>query len=180
MTTTTMPRQFIQTNSKPKPRLAGALYVASVSTAVVGESLLHGGAAVLAGLVAVIGMIAVALLVFEIFKHVNNSLALLATGFSIAGGALEAIRLNPWGVDLAVVLHGCYCIGFGYLMFRANSLPRIFGVTMALAGLSWLLFLSPALVERTSTYALGVGFAGEALPMLWLLVIGTKLQAASK
>ena len=173
MTTTTMPRQFLQLNSKPKPRLAGALYLASVATAILGESVLHGGAAVLVGLVAIIGMIAVALLVFELFKHVNSSLALLATCFSLAGGALEAIRLNPWGVDLAVVLHGCYCIGFGYLMFQSKSLPRIFGVTMALAGFGWLLFLSPVFVERASTYVLGVGFAGEALPMLWLLVMGS-------
>lgn len=180
MTTTTMPRQFIRADSNPKPRLAGALYVASVSTAIMGESLLHGGTAVMVGLVAVVGMIAAALLVFELFRPVNNSLALLATCFSLAGGALEAIRLDPWGVDLAVVLHGCYCLGFGYLMFRSDLLPRIFGISMALAGLSWLLFLSPALVERTSTYVLGVGFAGEALPMLWLLVTGAKSQAAGK
>jgi hypothetical protein len=46
---------------------------------------------------------------------------------------------------------------------------------MALAGLGWLIFLSP-LANHLSTYLKVLGFLAEASLMLWLLVMGVNDQ----
>ena len=46
------------------------------------------------------------------------------------------------------------------------------GVLMALAGLVWLLYLSPPLVHHLIPYNTAVGLVAEALPILWLLAMG--------
>ena len=47
---------------------------------------------------------------------------------------------------------------------------------MALAGLGWLVFLSPPLANSLLTYLEVLGFIGEVPLMLWLLVMGVNSQ----
>jgi hypothetical protein len=47
---------------------------------------------------------------------------------------------------------------------------------MVFAGLGWLTYLSTPLAIYLSPYNLGFGVLGEALVMLWLLVIGLNAQ----
>jgi hypothetical protein len=47
---------------------------------------------------------------------------------------------------------------------------------MAFAGLAWLTFLSNPLVNYLSPYNLASGVLGQALVMLWLLVMGVNVQ----
>ena len=65
--------------------------------------------------------VAVTLLVYEIFKAVNKGLALMAAFFSLVGLGFEALRLNPNGVDVAMLFHGVYCILAGYLAATSGS-----------------------------------------------------------
>lgn len=116
------------------------------------------------------------LLLFQLFKPVNGSVALLATIFNLVGLALEALELHFWGVNVALIFHGLYCLLLGYLCFRSVFLPRILGVLMAIGGLAWLTDLSTTLTSHLSPYNVITGFAGEGLPMLWLLVIGLNGQ----
>jgi hypothetical protein len=92
------------------------------------------------------------------------------------GGAFEALRLTPRGVDIGIVFHGFYCLLIGYLIWRSTFLPRILGALVAFAGLAWLTFLSPPLANYLSPYNLASGLVGEASLMLWLLVMGVNLQ----
>jgi hypothetical protein len=48
------------------------------------------------------------------------------------------------------------------------------GVLMALAGVGWLIFLSP-LASQLSTYLTILGFLAEASLMLWLIVKGVNI-----
>jgi len=59
---------------------------------------------------------------------------------------------------------------------RSTFLPRILGVLMAFGGVVWLLYLSPPLVSRLSPYNTVAGLLGEALPMLWLMVMGVRSE----
>ena len=77
----------------------------------------------------------------------NRGLSLLAAFFNLVGLAFEALRLNPRGVDIALVFTGFYCLLIGYLIFRSTFLPRILGALMAFAGLGWLTYLSNPLVS---------------------------------
>ena len=75
-----------------------------------------------------------------------------------------------------MVFHGLFCLLIGYLIFRSTFLPRILAALMAFAGLGWLTYLSPQLAINLSPYNVALGLLGEALVMLWLLVIGLNAQ----
>lgn len=79
----------------------------------------------------------------------------------------------------AAILHGCYRLLIGYLIRRSLFLPRILGALMILAGLLWLFDLSAPRVDQISPYNTALGLLGEALPMLWLLVMGIHVEPLS-
>jgi hypothetical protein len=159
----------VETSWRLKGRIAGVLYFCSVLTAIFGESV-NGKLGYIAGNIAIAGMVAVTLLIYVLFKPANGILSSLAAALSLVGLVFETLRWNPGGVDLAVALHGAYCITIGYLIFRSSFLPRILGLLMALAGWGWLSFLSPPLANHITPYNLAAGFIGEGAVFLWLVV----------
>jgi len=159
-----------------KARIAGVLYLASFVVGVLGEFLIRGRLGFAFGLLAVACSFAMTLVLYDIFKPVSGSLALLAATFNFVGLAFEALRWNPWGVDIALVFHGLYCLGIGYLTFRSIFLNRILGALMAFAGVAWLTYLSSSLAGYLSPYNIAAGLFGEASLMLWLIVMGVNEQ----
>jgi len=157
-------------------RMAGGLYFFSVFTALFLELFLGGRLGHAANTIQISGMAAVTLLSYYIFKAANSNLSLLAACFNLLGLTFEVFRLNPHGVNLAIVFHGVFSTLIGYLIFRSAFLPRILGGLMALAGLSWLTFLLPSLASYLSPYNLACGLVGEASMFLWLLVMGVDAQ----
>ena len=75
-----------------------------------------------------------------------------------------------------MAINGFSCLVIGYLIFKSTFLPRILGPLMAFAGVAWLTFLSNPLVNYLSPYNLASGVLGQALVMLWLLVMGVNVQ----
>jgi hypothetical protein len=123
-----------------RARVAGGFYLFSLVTAAAGETLFHGWLNYAVGYIAILGMVAVTLLLFTIFKPVNRSVALLAASINLVGLVFEALRLNPRGVDIAS--------GACRSQLPAGRLPHfqvdlsaygfscgILGALMALAGL---------------------------------------------
>ena len=164
----------------PRARITGVVYLLYFLTAVSAEVLVGRGRLVLYDAVTLVAdafYIAVTLLFYYMFKPVNRSLSLLAAIFSLAGCVNEVLRLfhlAPYKIN-SLVFFGPYCLLIGYLIFRSTFLPRILGVLMALAGLGWLIFLSP-LASHLSTYLKILGFLAEASLMLWLLIKGVNEQ----
>ncbi len=159
-----------------KARMAGGLYLFSVLAALFLEVFLGGRLGYAANIIQVSGMAAVTLLCYYLFKAVNKRLSLLAASFNFVGLTFEGFRLNPHGVNIAIVFHGVFCILIGYVIFRSAFLPRILGVLMAFAGLSWLTFLLTSLTNYLSPYNLACGLIGEASVFLWLLVMGVNAE----
>ena len=115
--------------------------------------------------------IAVTLLFYDLFKPVNRRLSLLAASVSLVGIAVgPVLNVNP------LPLFGIYCLLIGYLIFKSTFLPRILGVLMAVGGLGWLTFLSPALASYLSPYNFAPGMLGEGALTVWLLVFGADLS----
>ena len=158
-----------------KARIAGAVFVLGLLSAVLGEFFVRK-LEIAADLIAVSCMIAVTLLLYGIFKPVNRGLSLLAAFFNIVGLTFGALRWNFRGLDIPVVLNGFYCLLIGWLIFRAIFLPQILGAVMAIGGLGWLTFLSPPLANHLSPYNLAAGILGQESVMLWLLVMGVNEQ----
>jgi Domain of unknown function (DUF4386) len=158
-----------------KARLAGALFLLGLLSAVFGEFIVRR-MEIAADLIAVCCMIAVTLLLYGVFKPVNSGLSLLAASFNLVGLTFGAFRWNPLGVDIPVVFDGFHCLLIGYLIFRSTLLPRDLGAPIACAGFAWLTFLSPPLARCLSPYNLALGILGQGSVMLWLLMMGVKQQ----
>jgi hypothetical protein len=171
-----MMNRIAETSPRFKARMAGALYFFSLLTAGFTETFVHGRLNYAGGYIAIVGMAAMTLISYDIFKPVNRSLSLLAVFFAFVGLTFEALRLQPQRLNLALVFHGFYCILIGYLIFRSSFLPRILGALMAFAGLGWLTYLSSPLVIHLSPYNLASGLLGDVSVYLWLLVMGVNVQ----
>jgi hypothetical protein len=171
-----MTQSIAEASPRFKARMAGASYLLSVLTAAFTELFVHGRLNIAGGLLAVSIMVVVTLLVYEIFKPVNRRLSSLAAFLSLVGLTFEALRLQPHGVNIAIVFAGLYCLLIGYLIFRSAFLPRILGALVAIAGLGWLTYLSTPLANHLSPYNLAAGLLGEASVFLWLLVMGVNVQ----
>jgi hypothetical protein len=176
MSTAVMMEGIPETSPRFKARIAGVLYLFSVLTAVSGEAFLRGRLSFAAGFIAVSGMVAVTLLLYDILKTVGRNLAFLAASLNVVCLTFEALRWDPQGVNIAMVFHGLSCLLIGYLIFRSTFLPRVLGALMAIGGLGWLTLLSPPLANSLSPYNAASGFFGEGSAMLWLLVVGVNVQ----
>jgi len=173
-------RYYVPMLRPPRARLAGSIYLLYFLTAVADEVLVGRHRLVLydiVNLVAHVLYIAVTLFFYYMFRPVNKRLSLLAAFFSLAGCAndlLALLNLAPYGIS-SLAFFGPYCVLIGWLIYKSTFLPRILGVLMALAGVGWLLFLSP-LENLLSTYLKVLGFLAEASLMLWLIVKGVNQQ----
>jgi hypothetical protein len=169
-------------NASPrfKARITGVVYFLYFLTAIsadvlIGPSRLAFFDAV--NLIAEALYIAVTLLFFFMFRQVNRSLSLVAALCSLMGCANDVVNLfnhAPHRIN-SLVFFGPYCLLLGYLIFMSTFLPRILGVLMVLAGLGWLVFLTPLAIPL-STYLKILGFLAEASLMLWLIVKGVNEQ----
>jgi len=175
MSTVAMMERFAETSPRFKARMAGALNLFSLLTAGVTETFVHGRLNFVGGYIAISSMVVVTLLLYGIFKPVSRGLSFLAASFAFVGLVCEALRLQPQGVNIAIVIHGFYCLLIGYLIVRSAFLPRILGALVAFAGLGWLTYLSPALVNYLSPYNLAAAILAELSLMLWLLVMGVNV-----
>jgi hypothetical protein len=176
MSAAVMMKRIAEASPRFKARIAGLLYFFSLLTAGLTETFVRGRLNYAGGYVAIAGMAAMTLISYDILKPVNRKLSLLAVFFAFVGLTFEALRLQPQGLNIALVFHGFYCLLIGYLIFRSTFLPRILGGLMAFAGLSWLTYLSNPLVNHLSPYNLGCALLGDVSVYLWLLVMGVNVQ----
>jgi hypothetical protein len=175
MSATVVMERIAEVSPRFKARMAGVLYFFSLLTAGFTETFVRGRLNYAGGYIAILGMIAVTLIFYDILKPVNRGFSLLAVSFAFVGLAFEALRLQPHGVNIALVFHGFYCMLIGYLMLKSTFLPRFLGVLMAFAGLAWLTFLSNWLVNYLSPYNLAFGLLGDVSVFLWLIVKGVNV-----
>jgi len=92
-----------------------------------------------------------------------------------------AIKAHGYGFGVGLIFFGFACLCRGYLIFKSGYFPRILGVLMALAGLSYLsnslaLLLAPALASALFPAVLVPAFVGELSFALWLTFKGANLQ----
>ena len=91
--------------------------------------------------------------------------------------ALMFLKFRAETSSIYMEFFGCYNLLIGYLIFRSKFLPRILGVFLALAGLTYQAFLSPPLANYLFPYLLApAGALGELSFVLWLLVFGVNAQ----
>lgn len=149
-------------------------------------------------LVAIATYIGVTALFYTLFKPVNKTLSLLAAFMSLTGCivlvignvfylaplvtlqgepslALVSLKLYSQFFNLSFVFFGFYCLIIGYLIFNSGFLPRILGVGMMLAGMTWAVFIIPGLARVLFPTVMLAG-VGEAALVVWLLAFGVNSE----
>ena len=162
-------------------------------------------------IIAFASYIALAALLYELLKPVNQSLSLVAAFFGLVASVVHAISslfhlaplvllggapyLTVFTVEqlqalalvflrlraaayhnIGLVFFGLYLLSVGILIFKSAFLPRVIGVVMVLAGLSYMPFLSPPLARSMQPYILFFPAIGQISLTLWLLVMGVNAQ----
>jgi len=106
----------------------------------------------------------------------NTTFSSVFTAEQLQALVLLFLRLRVQTYNIGMVFFGFYCLVIGFLTLRSTFMPRFVGVLMAIAGLSWLTYLAPALASSLSPYNLALGFLGEAAFTVSLLAIGVSGQ----
>jgi uncharacterized protein DUF4386 len=155
-----------------RARLAGGIYLFTLLFSQFLMCIFPGTFNKAAGVLELVGMTAVTVVLYYIFRPVQKSLALLAAACNFTGIAVEATRFKFHGVDLTMAFHGAFCILLGYLILKSGFMPPSLGALIAFGGLAWLTFVPPLLAIELSPANLACGFLGEASVFLWLLGMG--------
>jgi hypothetical protein len=87
---------------------------------------------------------------------------------------MNSFRLE-W--EFALLVFGIYMCLLGYLVFRAEYVPKIFGILVFVAGLGYMInTLNVFLFPSVNMNYLMITFLGELVFMFWLLVKGSKIS----
>lgn len=91
------------------------------------------------------------------------------------------IRAHAYGFGNGLIFFGVYCIVLGYLIYKSEFFPKIFGILMPIAGICYLinsfaLILSPALAGKLFPAILLPPFVAELSICLWLIIKGVNVQ----
>jgi hypothetical protein len=91
-----------------------------------------------------------------------------------------ALRSRDIPFDIALIFSGCTCVVNGYLTFRSAYLPKVIGLLMQVAGVSYLIacfaaLFAPALSAWITPAILIPPLIGESSLCLWLLVKGVNV-----
>lgn len=154
----------------------------------------------LVAVVAVAFNLAWGLLMFELLRPVDRTIASMALLAAIANSALEAVtallqiapllvlqsdsqasqlayaflKLNGAAFDMQLVFFGLWCALTGYLIWRSGFIPRALGALLIVDGIGWMLYLWPPLANQVfAVIALASGLAEIPL-IIWLIVFGVR------
>ncbi len=73
-------------------------------------------------------------------------------------------EVHDYGFGLGLIFFGVACLLYGYLLFQSGYFPKVIGILVAVAGLSYLI--------NSLTLILAPAYAGVVLPILVLSLIG--------
>jgi hypothetical protein len=91
--------------------------------------------------------------------------------------ALLSLNLHAQANCIYMVFFGMYNILLGCLILRSRFLPRIIGIFMIIAGLTYQAFLFPPLAQSLFPFLIGpAGALGELSLVFWLILFGVNSQ----
>jgi hypothetical protein len=90
--------------------------------------------------------------------------------------SLLLVKINNQTANMSLVFLGLSTFFQGYLIVRSTFLPRFLGVLAMVSGLSWLVYLYPALGSVLFYYLIVLAMLNVLLTSGWLLVKGVDEQ----
>src|SRR5258706_9744669 len=90
---------------------------------------------------------------------------------------LQLVNARRFGMHLAYIVFGFYLILGGVLIYKASYIPKVLGVLIVLAGLSWIMISLQPYFFRDYDFSWMMYFGiGELAFGIWLLVKGTRIK----
>ena len=99
------------------------------------------------------------------------------------------VKAHGYGFNIGLIFFGFVCLVYGYLIFKSGFFPRMLGVLMQVAGLSYLLdsfalIVAPSVASAMFPAILLPPFVAELSLCLWMIIKGVdtakwKLKAAN-
>jgi hypothetical protein len=90
---------------------------------------------------------------------------------------LQLVNARRFGMHLAYIVFGFYLILNGLLMCKASYIPKVLGIMIMLAGLSWIMISLHPYFFREYDFSWMMYFSvGELFFAIWLLVKGTRIK----
>ena len=155
-----------------RARIAGVFYVVTFVGGI--TALVNTDARVVANIIATIAYAAVSYLFYGMYRPVNKTISAIAAAVSFGAlivGMLEMSGVIPNLVN-NLIFFGVYCLLLGYLTYKSTYLPKFIGILLAIGGIGWLTYASPALVRLLAPYNMFPGMIGEGVLTLWLVIFG--------
>jgi hypothetical protein len=92
-----------------------------------------------------------------------------------------AVKAHSYGFGLGLIFFGCECLLLGYLIYYSGFFPKLIGVLMVMAGLSYLansfiLIIAPKYASAAFPVLLALAFPAELSLCLWLLIKGVNVE----
>jgi Domain of unknown function (DUF4386) len=111
----------------------------------------------------------------------NSSYLAAFTSEQLHALSYLSIKAHGYGFGIGLIFFGVACLVRGYLIFKTGYLPKILGVLMAIAGLSYLvnsfaLLLAPSLASALFPGVLIPALVGELSLTLWLIFKGVNME----
>lgn len=151
-------------------------------------------------LIAIVTYVGVVALFYVLFRPVNSTVSVVAAACGLVGCAVLAfdclfyyapivaletgqgspqsqqlgllfMKLYSTGFNISIVFFSFYCLLIGYLVYKSDFIPRPIGILLMLAGVLWVVFLSPPLARAAMPWIRAAG-TGELVLTLWLLIRG--------
>lgn len=90
---------------------------------------------------------------------------------------LQLVQARKYGMHLAYIFFGVYLILIGALIYNASYIPKVLGVLIILAGLSWIMHgLQPYFFKEYNLSWMMFFSVGELVFAIWLLVKGRRIN----
>lgn len=90
---------------------------------------------------------------------------------------LQLVNARRFGMELAYLVFGSYLVFTGMLMCKASYIPKILGIAIVLAGLSWIVnSLQPYFFKSLDLSWMMFFGLGELAFAIWLLVKGGRVK----
>jgi hypothetical protein len=91
-----------------------------------------------------------------------------------------ALSSHDVAFNIALIFFGCTCLVNGYLIFKSGYLPKLVGILMQIAGVSYLTacfaaLFAPAFADLITPAILLPPLIGESSFCLWLLIKGVNI-----
>ena len=139
-----------------------------------------------------------ALMIYQLFRVVNETINQLALLVILVGCAVETtaavvylspllylqagstqvdtvmllISLSHLTYDIYLVFFGAWCALVGYLIVRSTFIPRAIGVLLVADGIGWMTYLVPPFATSIFGVIAVVAGVAEFSLLLWMLIFG--------